>query len=78
MKKIPNPESLDDTRSISRSPYLSTIFEKIVVKWLLEIVGPKLDWGQYGGIPGYSISHLLIELLTFVLWEVKKVERGPG
>ena len=40
LKKVPTTETLDDTRSISRSPYLSTKFEKIVVDWLLEIVGP--------------------------------------
>ena len=41
-------------------------FEKIVVEWLLVFIGPKLDWGQYGGVKGCSISHLMVELLTFI------------
>ena len=29
-------------------------------------IEPNLDWGQYGGISGCSVTHLMIELLTFV------------
>ena len=34
----------------------------------MEFVGDKLDWGQYGGIKGHSISHYLIEFTNFVLY----------
>ena len=66
LKKVPNPSSLDEIRSISKSPFLSTKFEKIVIQWLMPFIEPKIDWGQYGGIRGCSVSHLLVELLTFV------------
>ena len=36
------------------------------MKWLIEIIEPQLDWAQYGGQKGYSTSHLIIELLTFI------------
>ena len=66
LKKIPAPLSLNDVRAISRSPFLSTQFEKFVVKWLLEIIEPQIDWAQYGAMKGCSISHLIVELLTFI------------
>ena len=66
LKKIQNPESLNDVQAISRSPFLSAQFEKIVVEWLLEIIGLQIDWAQYGGQKGCSITHLIIELITFI------------
>ena len=66
LKKVQNPLSLDKVRSISKSPFLCTQFEKIVISWLMPYIEPKLDWGQYGGVGGCSVSHLMIELLTFV------------
>ena len=41
-----------------------------MVKWLMDIIGPLIDWGQYGGIKGCSITHLMVELLTFVHWNL--------
>ena len=35
--------------------------------WLLEIIGDKLDFRQYGGMKGNSVSHYLIELVNFIL-----------
>ena len=34
----------------------------------MAIVGPQIDPKQFGGLPGNSISHYLIELLNFVLY----------
>ena len=36
--------------------------------WLLEYIGDKLDIRQFGGMKGNSISHYLIELLNFILY----------
>ena len=33
-------------------------------------VEPQIDWGQYGGMPGCSIAHLMIELVTFVAYNL--------
>ena len=36
--------------------------------WLLEFIGEKLDFRQYGGMKGNSISHYLIEFINFILY----------
>ena len=36
--------------------------------WLLEIIGDQIDFRQYGGTKGNSISHYLIELINFILY----------
>ena len=42
--------------------------ESFLIDWLIEYVGDKLDWGQYGGLKGNSITHYLIEFTNFVLY----------
>ena len=66
--KIPVPESEDDLRPISLTPFLSKVMEHFVVMWLLDIFGHKLDLRQYGGLKGNSINHYLMELLNFILY----------
>ena len=53
---------------ISLTSFLSKVSEQFVISWLLQYVGEKIDWGQYGGTKGSSISHYLIELVNFVLF----------
>ena len=66
--KIPQPESEDDLRPIAITSFFSKVMEQFVVMWLLEIIGDKLDIRQYGGMKGNSISHYLIELINFILY----------
>ena len=68
LKKVPNPIIEDDLRIISLTPFLSKVTEQFVISWLMEYVKDKVDWGQYGGTKGSSISHYLIELVNFVLF----------
>ena len=42
--------------------------EKVVLSWLLSYVKDKLDPDQLGGIKGNSISHYLIEVTNFILY----------
>ena len=42
--------------------------EAFVIDWLMEFVVDKIDWGQYGGLKGNSISHYLIEFTNFILY----------
>ena len=63
--KIPQPETEDDLRPIALTSFFSKVMEQFVVKWLLDIIGDKLDIRQYGGIKGNSITHYLIELMNF-------------
>ena len=46
--------------------------EHFVVAWILEIIGHKIDFRQYGGMKGNSISHYLIELINFILFNQDK------
>ena len=68
LQKQSNPISEDQLRIISLTSYLSKVLEQFVVIWLLEYVGTQMDWGQYGGAKGSSISHYLIDFVNFILF----------
>ena len=68
LKKQDNPRNEDHLRIISLTSFLSKTCEHFVINWLLEYVGDKIDWGQYGGTKGSSISHYLIDFVNFVLY----------
>ena len=63
--KVTPPTSEDDLRNISKTPFLSKVYESFLAEWLLQIVEPYLDPGQCG-LRGSSITHYLIQLLHFV------------
>ena len=65
--KTRNSCNEDDLRPISLTPFLSKLTEKFVVNWLLEHIGDKIDFRQYGGQKGNSTSHYIIEFLNFIL-----------
>ena len=65
--KVPIPESEDDLRPISLTPFFSKVAEHFVVSWLLECIGDKIDFRQYGGLKGNSITHYIIEFVNFIL-----------
>ena len=65
--KIKNPENEDDLRPISLTPFYSKVAEHFVVSWLMEFIGHKLDFRQYGGLKGNSITHYIIEFVNFIL-----------
>ena len=65
--KVPMPESEDDLRPISLTPFFSKVTEHFVVMWLMEFIKDKIDYRQYGGLKGNSITHYLIEFLNFIL-----------
>ena len=64
---IPSPLTEDDLRPIAMTAFFSKIMEQFIVSWLLEVLGDKMDFRQYGGTKGNSISHYLIEFLNFIL-----------
>ena len=66
LKKTANPENEDQIRIISLTPFFSKVFEKFVMSWLLEYLQEHLDWGQYGGQKGNSVSHYLVDFINFV------------
>ena len=65
--KESDPENNDQLRLISLTKFLSKTFESFLVEWILEVIGPKLDPLQFGGIKGNSLTHYLIHLINFIL-----------
>ena len=65
--KIPLPESEDDLRPISLTAFFSKVCEAFVVMWLLDFIKDKIDFRQYGGSKGNSITHYIIEFINFIL-----------
>ena len=65
--KVPLPENEDDLRPISLTPFFSKVTEQFVVTWLLEYIEDKIDFRQYGGLKGNSITHYMIEFMNFIL-----------
>ena len=68
LQKIPDPTTENDLRIISLTPFFSKVMEKFVVEWLMGFIGSKLDPKQFGGLKGNSISHYMIELIHFILY----------
>ena len=60
------PQTEDDLRNISKTPFISKLYEAFIAGWLLPIIEPYLDPGQCGGLKGLSVTHYLIKLLHFV------------
>ena len=68
LQKCKNPITEDQLRIISLTNHLSKVFKQFVITWLLEYIGSQIDWGQYGGVKGSSISHYLIDFVNFILF----------
>ena len=72
LKKIDQPESESDLRIISKTPYISKLYESFLCSWLLEVIKPFLDPDQFG-VKGLSISHYLIKFLHFIFKSLDSV-----
>ena len=68
LQKVPDPQTEDDLRIISLTAFFSKVMEKFVVEWLMKFISKRLDPKQFGGLKGNSISHYLIELINFILY----------
>ena len=68
MEKCKPAKDESQTRLISCSNKMNLVLEKQVVFWLMKLVKNKLDPDQFGGIKGNSISHYLIEMTNFILY----------
>ena len=67
ISKTTLPQNEDDLRPISLTSFFSKCMEQFVVQWLLKYIGDKMDFRQYGGTRGNSVSHYLIEFVNFIL-----------
>ena len=68
IQKQDNPVNEDHLRIISLTNFLSKVCEQFVIDWLMVHIEDKLDWAQYGGIKGSSITHYLVEFINFILY----------
>jgi len=63
IQKTKPPKSVEqDLRPISLTPTISKIFESIVGRWILDVIGDKFDKKQFGAIKGRSTSHALVDI----------------
>ena len=69
--KEPLPiEGEDQLRIISITNKLSMITEQFIIRWIWPHVCDKVDRNQYGGITSNSVSHYLIEITNFILYNM--------
>ena len=68
LEKIKGAQEESQTRLISCRNKMNIVLEKQVVKWLMKYVEHQLDPDQFGGMKGNSISHYMIELTNFILY----------
>ena len=62
--KCPSPETVDQCRNISCTNFLSKVIEAVVLEWARSEV--KLSANQYGGEPGCSPSHFLVQMNDYI------------
>ena len=51
-----------DIRPISLTPIVAKVFESIVLAWVDDIVGERIDDNQFGGVGGTSTTDALVEM----------------
>ena len=76
LKKTSNPLNEDQIRIISLTHFCSKVFERFVISWLLEYLKEHIDWWQYGGQKGSSVSHYLIDFINFISYnqDIKNIQ----
>ena len=78
IKKIPNPETEDDLRSIGLTPFLSKRMEKLLIKWIWKYISPHIKPDQLGGLPGCSIVHYIVRMVDFILKSLDNNAKNPS
>ena len=63
--KVTPPQSEEELRNISKTPFFSKVYESFIGGWLIPYIQPYLDPDQCG-LRGKSITHYLIKLLHFI------------
>ena len=70
LKKKNNVMTESNLRVISLTHSCSKGMEEVVIQWLLQCIGEFFDKQQFGGRKGSSITHYLIELVNFILYNL--------
>ena len=67
VKKVPNPQNIDDLRNISGLLNLNKVMEKIVCSFMVEDMKAQMDPSQFANTKGLSTQHYLIKMLDRIL-----------
>ena len=70
-------KSEEQLRVISITAKLSMVCEQFLIKWLWEHLRKHMDRDQFGGLPGNSIAHYLIEVTNFILYNQDLITPVP-
>ena len=68
LEKQPQAKDESETRLISCTNKMNVVFEKQAIRWIMEYIKYQPDPDQLGGMKGSSISHYLIEMTNFILY----------
>ena len=69
-RQVPVPANETKLRIIAITNHFTLIYERFVLKWLVEYVEDKLDPDQFGGRKGHSVAHYLIEVQNAILYNL--------
>ncbi len=75
--KIKNPLLEKDLRKISGTSDFSKLFEKFLMKWILDDIGPNLDPAQHGNMKGTGTEHFLVKLVDSIKKHLDDNQSSP-
>ena len=68
VRKEPNTATEKQVRIISCLNQMAKVLEKVILNCLMKYIKPYFDPEQMGGQKGHSISHYLVEVSNFILY----------
>ena len=74
--KVFPPETENDIRKISGTPFFSKTFERFIVEWIQEDISQNMDPASYGGVPGMSTTHYMVKLVHDILKNLDNNSKG--
>ena len=76
VKKVPNPQDIDDLRNICGLLNLNKVMEKIICKFMVEDLKATMDPAQFANTKGLSTQHYLIKMLDRILSATDNSTKG--
>merc|ERR1711860_99160 len=76
VKKVPNPQNIDDLRNISGLLNLNKVMEKIVCSFMVEDMKAQMDPSQFANTKGLSTQHYLIKMIDRILSATDNSTKG--
>ena len=76
VKKVPNPQDIDDLRNISGLLNLNKVMEKIICKFMIEDLKASMDPSQFANTRGLSTQHYLIKMIDRILSATDNSTKG--